>query len=171
MKYLLFILITFSLVGCTSDKVLFNVSTRNQLIGDDIELQTLQFYTEKQFQLHRELSNSDVSVKSGKIKQLNGKRVNILNFYSLTPCLLKADSTDTMNFAFEEGNDRTLKFYLNRKNGEYRLYYNPSNYEIKYGDEKFVLKAPYEVRLLISRSSLNLTKITKSTVKGIKIKN
>jgi uncharacterized protein YegP (UPF0339 family) len=170
MRKLILLLITISLFNCQSDKVLFTVAVRNQLIAKGIPLDTLQYYTEKQFQLQRELSNSEFKAVSGKIKQVSGKRINILNFYSLTPCILKADSTEKMYFGFEEESNRTLKFYLFRKTGEYRLSYLPNNQEIIYGDEKYTLKSTHEIRIMIKKNTLNSTKITKSTVKGLKIK-
>lgn len=170
MNKIIILLITILLTNCTSDKVLFTLSVRNQIIKDGIPLEKLQFYTEKQFELHRELSNSDITYKLGKIKQLNGKKINILNFPTQTPCMVKKDSTSTMYFDFEEGEKRYLKFFLFNRNGEYRLAYNSLNQELEYAGEIFKLKTPYEIRLLISKSSLNSVKLDKKTVKGIRVK-
>ena len=167
MKTIYIILIAIVLTSC-SDKVLFTLSVRNDLISKGVDLTKIQFYNDRLFTLERDLSNSKISITSGKVKQLNGKRINVIAFSQFTPGILISESNNRNEVAFESGEGRNLSFSLNTRDGTYQL--SAFNNEvIPYLGELYQITSKYDVKLMISKSSLNSIKYERTRAKGIKV--
>lgn len=85
---------------------------------NESELQKVQFYLSETIVLYRELGSSQSKIANGKIKLVNGKKVEEIVFPRETPgVVLFSPKSNRLAVSFEEGDDAYLMFGPKPKDG------------------------------------------------------
>lgn len=93
---------------------------KNNLRKYELNLSKVQFYNSKKIVLKRNLTYNETKVARGKIKYQNGQYFEEIIIPKNTPGVLEKDTLNMLDVAFEKGENRALKFVLN-KNDHYQL--------------------------------------------------
>ena len=84
----------------------------------ETELQSVQFYLSKDIILYRDLGINESMISEGKIKIVDGRKVEEIIFPKQTPgVLMFTPKQDRFAISFEEGEDSFLMFGPNKKAG------------------------------------------------------
>lgn len=84
----------------------------------EAELQSVQFYLSNDIVLYRDLGVNESKIKEGKIKIVDGRKVEEIIFPKETPgVLMFSPKQDRFAISFEEGEDSFLMFGPNKKAG------------------------------------------------------
>jgi len=84
----------------------------------DAELQSVQFYLSNDIVLYRDLGINDSKISDGKIKVVDGRKVEEIIFPRETPgVLMFSPKQDRFAISFEEGDESYLMFGPNKKAG------------------------------------------------------
>jgi hypothetical protein len=186
------ILLNFS---CSVQKTGFTVGLRKDLEEKSIDLKKLQFYVDRDVELRRELTSSDLKVSSGKVKFENGKYIHIILLKEKTPGICTNYYSDRVEVSFELGDGKTLTF--GEKNGNevasswYEIFANkwvfqdletnledvpgprPKSkywgYGIVWYDNKWFELYGQRAGLMINKSVVDKLKVDKQVMKGRRI--
>jgi len=104
-----FLLIT--LASCSPRYTYFteNLYEKQKWTADDVK--RIQFYTSRDIILTRSISDDDASIKEGKIRIINGKRVQQVIIKQRTPgVLVLMPKEDRFAISFEDDDDAYLMF-------------------------------------------------------------
>lgn len=84
----------------------------------EAELQSVQFYLSKDIVLYRDLGINESKISEGKIKIVDGRKVEEIVFPKETPgVLMFSPKANRFAISFEEGEDSFLMFGPNKKAG------------------------------------------------------
>lgn len=177
-KYIIYSLVVFTItLSSCARKTYFNTEVRNRVTANNIPLNKLQYYVDRDVELKRVLSSSETKVSSGAVVTENGKQVHIIKLKKGTPGVCTQIASDRISVAFEEGNNKNLVFAFPRggtaknayvlaplsidKNNFGTVNYNGTNY--------YVMPDGLRAKLKIKKSSDTKVKVKKSTMKGRKV--
>ncbi len=87
------------------------------------ELKQVQFYLSSDIVIERKLGNETSTIKNGKVRIVNGERIEEVIIKKGTPGILVSNTVDNrLGISFEDGDDRYLMFGPNKgKGGRYYL--------------------------------------------------
>lgn len=106
------------LASCSPTLSPFTDRLENDLRWTEKDMKGIQFYLSDPVVLYREVQKGDVSVREGKIKIRDGRRVEEIVIEAGTPGVyLFSPKKDRLAVAFEGGDDRYLIFGPNKKFG------------------------------------------------------
>jgi len=128
-SFFLFVLFT----SC-SKTIYFTQDMRNNLNKNYLNIDKIQFYNSRKIILRRNLSYADTKVARGKIKFENGQYVENIIIPKKTPGIAISEGHSYINVAFEDGDNRFLRFVLNGEN-EYQI--SASKWNQGYGKVKY----------------------------------
>lgn len=168
-------LLLFTLCSCSSHKVVFNDSVKNDMINNGLKLSQIQYYLNTQIKLMSEENRKQNDIQGGKITTKSLKVRSLIVFQEDTEGVFAREDKETgaIYVKFEEGGDeKEIKFGLhtNSKLSEYRLLIENTRGAIKYdGAEYKVYFNDENPSLLISKSEY--MKVTKKVryAKGVKL--
>lgn len=119
MKYLFFALISIGLISCSSSRLTpftSKIYQENDWSGD--ELSSIQFYLSDDIVLWREAGKSDASIDNGKIRMVDGRRIEEVIFKEGTPgTVLFSPKYGHFAIGFEENEENFLMFGPSKKVG------------------------------------------------------
>ncbi len=124
----------FVLFASCSKTIYFSQDMRNNLKKNYLSIDKIQFYNSRKIILRRNLSYADTKVARGKIKFENGQYVENIIIPKKTPGVAISEGRDYINVAFEDGDNRFLRFVLNGEN-EYQI--SASKWNQGYGKVKY----------------------------------
>ena len=107
------------LLGCIlafsscAPKLMFSEEERLKLVENGMDIRTVQFFNDKEIVLRRKMNSTDLSVRGGVIKTLDGSQVEEIRIMRYTPALVDSFSNGRLYVRFERGDDRQLIFYRN----------------------------------------------------------
>ncbi|PKP52214.1 MAG: hypothetical protein CVT92_10090 [Bacteroidetes bacterium HGW-Bacteroidetes-1] len=142
--------------ACASKKTLFfTQGIRENVESYNIDLKDIQFYTSRKIILERNLTYEETNVSSGKVRFENGQYIERIIIKKNTQGVCKEYNTESIDVAFEQGENRDLTFVHNAKD-QYqvsaiewekkfgRIDYDTTTYYISPGGEKAKLKIKKE---------------------------
>ncbi len=116
-KIILFVAIASVLASC-KNLVPYTDSMKTEHGWTTDQLKAIQFYVSDDIILHRELTNGSSEIVHGKIKMVDGRRVDEILIRAHTPGVLTSMPNDEkMLVSFEVGDDHYLSFGVNPKRG------------------------------------------------------
>jgi hypothetical protein len=145
------LLLSFILPGCSPKTIVFTQQIRQKIEHDSLNINEVQFYNSHPIVLQRNLSYEETKLASGAINFENGKYIEIIHIKKGTPGICENATHNSLDVAFEAGNNRNLKFVLNpQKNYQIsalewkdrfgKVTYDSLTYYLKPGSEKALLK-------------------------------
>ena len=153
------------LLSSCSKTIYFTRDMRQNLSKNYLSIDKIQFYNSKKIILRRNLSYADTKVARGKINFENGQYVEKIIIPKKTPGVAVGEGTNYINVAFEDGNNRFLKFVLNGDN-EYQV--SAGKWEQGYGKVKYDTlvyyiepKSSKAVLKVVKNDNFNLQKNTR----------
>lgn len=175
MRSVFFVLvITLLLTGCKSLAPFTNeLRVDNQWSKGD--LKNIQFYTSNKIVLNRQLKSNETEIVSGKIKMVDGKRVEQVIIKKGTPGVAVAfPDAERIAVSFEISDQYYLTFGVNPKRGK-RFYLLGKDWKGKIGkvtyDDRVFLTSPEssDVFLAIDLKRINKEDYKVRTAKGRKL--
>lgn len=120
---ILAVIAALALSSCgTLQRSYFTVDTRKRVEEKAIPVEKLQFYIDKDVELKRELASRAAKVNSGKVVFENGKYVNIILLRAGTQGVCTMALNNTLEIAFENGENKNLRFGVPEKAGSSAVY-------------------------------------------------
>jgi hypothetical protein len=117
-KLLLFLTLTAVLSSC-KNLVPYTDAMKKKYNWSDEQIKRIQFYVSHDIILHRELTRGSTEIVQGKIKTINGKKVEEILIRQGTPgVLVELPKQDKMLVSFEMGDDHYLSFGVNPNAGD-----------------------------------------------------
>ncbi len=112
-RILFFVLIVFALPSC-KNLVPYTNAMKQQHGWFDNQVQQIQFYVSHNIVLHRELSQGSTDIIHGKIKTINGRKVEEIIIPQGTPGVVTQIPRESkLLVSFEMGDDYYLSFGVN----------------------------------------------------------
>jgi hypothetical protein len=178
-KYSSFLLLMpFILVACSAPKTYFTSAIRSQVESSHQPLEKIQFYTDREIVLRRDLRTGETKVSSGKVRIKNGHYVNIITLKKNTPGVCTMVRNNAIGVSFETGENKFLTFGKTknaRPNDPYRILanewvedYGVVNYE---GEKYHIQPSGTEAGIMIKTHVLKKYKLAERKVKGRTVKD
>lgn len=151
-KYLsLLSIIVLLILGSCNSTIYFTQEMRNELNNNELDVGDVQFYTSRKLVLRRNLTYDETKIARGEIKFENGQYVEEIIIPKNTPGVAVNYNSRRIDVAFEQGDNRDLKFMINEDNlyqitalmwkGEYgKVSYDTLYYYLAPGGDKTFLK-------------------------------
>lgn len=165
-----------SLSACSPKMSVFTKSLYDENGWSDSDLSHIQFYLSDDVVLRRSLSKGETKISSGKIKMINGQRVEEIIFERGTPgVFIKRKKSNHFAVAFEDGDDtKYLVFGPNNSHaGDYSLLameWEGRRGIIKYDNKKWKTYNRGGVsKLLVDLKKINQVSVKKHKVGGRKV--
>ena len=100
-----------TLTSCSKQLTPLNQKMVNEMNWDDDDLKRIQFYLSDNIVLRREARSGDASIREGKIRIINGRKVEEIIFEKGTPgVFVFSPNSKNVAVAFENGDNRYLMF-------------------------------------------------------------
>ena len=181
MKYLsaIFLLNLFLLGSCSPKLTPFTQDLYDENGWTDGDLEKIQFYLSEDIILRRGVTKGYSSISSGKIKIVNGKKIEETKIRKGTPgVFLFRPKEDRFAISFETGDKKFLIFGPSQKNnGKYTLRAAEWDKEkrqgqVTYDDKKYYTpsKSAYAT-LMVDLKKVGNSSIKSRTAKGRTVKN
>lgn len=160
------------LTACGSSKTYFTAGIRSRVEANQQELEKIQFYTDRDIVLRRDLETGETKVTSGKVKMENGHSVNIITLPKNTPGVCTVVKSNIVGISFEPGDNHFLTFGKTKNaqaNDPYRILANDwvSDYGvINYDGKKYHIQSEGTNAALLIKTRL----LKKYTVQERKMK-
>jgi len=165
-----------SLTACSPKMSVFTKSLYEENGWSDNDLSHIQFYLSDDIVLRRSLSKGETQISSGKIKMVNGQRIEEIIFERGTPgVFIKRKNTNHFAVAFEDGNDtKYLVFGPNNSHaGDYSLLavkWKGKRGIVKYDGKKWKTHNNRGVsKLLVDLKKINKVSVKKHKASGRKV--
>lgn len=175
---LIIVFFLFTLTACSPKMSVFTKSLYEENGWSDNDLRHIQFYLSDDIILRRSLSKGETQISSGKIKMINGQRVEEIIFERGTPgVFIKRKKSNHFAVAFEDGPDtRYLVFGPNNSHaGDYSLLaieWKGRRGVVKYDNKKWKTYNRGGVsKLLVDLKKTNQISVQKRKVGGRKVNN
>lgn len=161
-KLLIFSVLTL-LLSCSSSKTLyFSHQLRENVAASDIDLQDIQFYNSQKIVIERQITSEETKVASGKIRFENGQFIERIIIKKNTPGICESFNESVVEVAFEQGDNRALKFVRNARD-KYQI--SALEWEGKFGrisyDTTFFFIVPGSEKALLKVKKEDITKFNK----------
>jgi hypothetical protein len=178
MKSLVLALFTLLFLGSCSMRLSPYTYQLHQEAGmDERTLQQVQFYVSKDIILQRDLGDSETTISGGRIKMINGRRVEEVVVLAGTPgVLITMPGDDRLAISFEAtSNDYLLFGADDREGGAYALMAKDWTHrvgQIQYGG-KIYRTTPESAGaiLLVDVRKINQVDLTRRTASGRRVGN
>jgi hypothetical protein len=174
-RILLFGLIVMSLASC-KHLVPYTDAIKTQHNWNDEQVKKIQFYVSHDIILHRELAEGSTDIVKGKIKTINGKKVDEIIIRQGTPGVLtEIPKQNKMLVSFEVSDDYYLSFGVNPNVGDkYVLLasnWNKSSGTIHYAGQEYTTDPDSKYAfLLVDTRKIQKMDIKQRVAKGRKVK-
>lgn len=164
-KLLLFLALPFVFASC-KNLVPYTDSLKQQYNWNNDEVKRLQFYVSHDIVLHHELREGSTDIVNGKIKTINGKKVDEIIIRAGTPGVLtEIPKQNKMLVSFEIDDNHNLSFGVNPNNGnKYVLLasdWNKGVGNVHYAGQEYYAAADSKYAYLL----VDLRKVHKEEVK------
>lgn len=163
------------LLASCSNKIFFTNEMRVKLDEYDLEINKVQFYTSRKIIFRRVMPYDSANIARGEIRFENGKLIESIIIKKNTPGTCEFVNDGILNMAFEQGNNKYLKFKPNKSGNYYELFVTQDlrNYgEIVYDTIKYIVQPGSErSRLLVKKNEDYLLRVQQRIIKGRKVNN
>ncbi len=173
---LLFLSLTLlGLAACSPKLSPFTQDLYEELALGEEELRRIQFYLSRDLTLVRELRKGEAQVSGGKIKVVEGRRVEVVRIPRGTPGVyVFSPKSNRFAISFEEGDDRYLMFGPNPKAGG-RFVLLASEWKrrrgwVTYGGKRYEVEGEEAwAHLLVDLKKIRKVAVQARTVKGRRV--
>jgi len=139
------------------------------------DLKRIQFYTSDPIVLQRKITEGGTEISSGKIKMVNGEKVEEIIIRAATPGILVREANGKFIISFENGDDYSINFGSNpNMNGHYSIAFaslknniGKINYN---GKEYYTAPESVEAILMVDLRKIDKSELNQHIAKGRKIK-
>ena len=171
MKKVNILILLFFLVGCSSTTN-FTQGLRKEIEEVGVSLKNIQYYTDNEIVLYRELESGNTSVTSGKVKIEKGKYIHYIVIPDNTPGVCMYYDEESLRILFEAGSENYLKYESpeNLKD-KYRLRANIGLKSIIYDGKVYTIKSGNYSGLVVKNSILNKIDVEKKRLKGVRLES
>jgi len=159
------------LLNSCAPRSYFTYNLKQKLQSNDISISKIQFYVDQGLELKREMSKTEASVNSGKLKIEGGKTINIIILKKNTPGACTKVDGDTLFISFENGQNKELKFVT--LNGSvkdpYALFSLPGDEKhrsIIYDNNLFFINPNITPKLMIKKQYIEKLYLEKRNMAG-----
>ncbi len=166
----------FLMVACGSPKTYFTSSIRAQVENSHQPLEQIQFYSDRDIVLRRDLQTGETKVTSGKVKIEHGHYVNIITLKKNTPGVCTVVKNNVVGISFESGENKFLNFgktKFAKPDDPYRILanewindYGLITYE---GKQYHIQSSGTEASIMIKTKLLKKSKTEEREMKGRKV--
>ncbi len=179
-NYALLILIglmtSLGLSSCSNNMSVFSKTLYEENNWSDSELSNIQFYLSEDIILRRSLEKGETVISSGKIKIINGQKVEEIIFERGTPgVFIKRKKDNHFAVSFEDGDKHLVFGPNNSSDGKYALLaikWKGRKGIITYDDKKWkTYNNGHVAKLLIDLKKINQVSVKKRKVGGRKVGN
>lgn len=173
-KWSLLLVVSLVLAGC-KNLVPYTDALRSKYNIQQSDLRRIQFYPSEDIILQRKISDGATNIVSGKIKSINGEKVEEIIIRSGTPGILVQDANGKLSISFESNDNYYINFgsntYMNKKytiafsdlnNKVGRIVYNGTTY--------FTAPESVNAILMVDMRKINKFELNQRIAKGRKIK-
>lgn len=134
-RYSLFVLFGLSLFSCSKSYTVFTQKMYDEFDWTEDELRAIQFYLTDDIVLRRGLSGSESKISEGKIRTIDGRKMEEVVFKKGTPgVLLFTPKTNRFAISFEEGEDKFLIFGPSKRSASGKYLLRGKSWGKKYGE-------------------------------------
>lgn len=169
--------------SCSTNRMLFTVSTKKQIEESGVDVTQVQFYNSEEIVLARQISKEEVKVAEGKVRIENGKNIEEIIIPANTPGVCELNNEKTLKVSFDTGDGKALPFLVERRGdmvveGSYfkigakewtRSMRGRKVGKVDYEGKMFNLVRGAEARLMIDKSVLNKVDRKTKVAKGRKL--
>jgi len=106
----LFFSVSLVLVACGSSRTYFTSNIRSRVESNQVPLEKIQFYADRDIVLRRDLETGETRVNAGVVKIENGHSVNIVTLPKNTPGICTVVKNNVVGISFEPGENHYLNF-------------------------------------------------------------
>ena len=174
-KIILFVAVA-SLLSSCKNLVPYTDAMKTRHNWTDEQVKAIQFYVSHDVVLRRELANGTTDIVAGKIKMVDGRKVDEIFIKAGTPGVVsEIPSSSKMKVSFEMGDEHSLSFGVNPsigekfvllgsewRNGMAKVHYAGNEYYTD-PDSKFAY-------LMVDLRKVDKRSVTEHVAKGRKIK-
>lgn len=164
------------LASCSSSKTYFTAAIRKRVEANNLPLQKIQFYADRDIVLRRDMESGETKITSGKLTMENGHYVNIITLKKNTPGVCTVVDNNVLSISFEAGDNKYLNFGKTkqaRPEDPYRILandwvrdYGVVTYE---GKKYYIQPAGTEASIMIKTSVLRKSTVNSREMKGRKV--
>ena len=165
----------FYLTSCSPTLHPFTDDVYDEFGQSKEKLSKIQFYLSKDIVLYRDYGNKKSEVIDGKIKIIDGRKIEEVIFKKGTPgVFVFTPKKDRIAISFEEGDGKYLMFGPNDKvGGRFVLLakeWNKRRGKVSYANKTWLTNdASAYANLMVDLDKARRTKVSKKTVKGRRI--
>lgn len=176
MRKLFFFLVLAILLSSCKNLVPYTDAMKKKYNWNDEQVKRIQFYVSHDIVLHRELSQGSTEIVQGKIKTINGKKVEEILIREGTPGVLTdIPKQNKMLVSFEVSDDHYLSFGVNpNANEKYVLLasdWNNGMGKVHYSDKVYYTDPDSKYAfLLVDLRKIQKMDITQRVAKGRKVR-
>ena len=175
MRIILWGLLVLIAASCSPTLSPYTENMQEKLNWSESEMKQIQFYLSEDVLLYREVEMGDATVRDGKIKIRNGRKVEEIFFEKGTPGVyLFSPKRNHVAISFEGGEDRYLVFGPNPKlRGRYVLLakdWNQRNGKVRYDGKVYLTSTLSSVAgLEVDLDRADRTSVKSRTAKGRRV--
>jgi hypothetical protein len=175
MRKFIFLLALTALLSSCKNLVPYTDAMKNKYNWSNEQIKRIQFYVSHDIILHRELSEGSTEIVQGKIKTINGKKVEEILIRAATPgVLVEIPKQEKMLVSFEMGDDHYLSFGVNPNVGDkYVLLatdWNNGMGKIHYSDKEYYTSPDSKYAfLLVDLRRIQKMDVSQHVAKGRKV--
>ena len=165
-------IIVVMLLSSCSNLILFTKSTRDNLNKNKQDVSEVQFYNSNKIVLRRNLTKDETQVAKGIIVLENGKYFEEIIIPKQTRGVVTKKGAEYLKIAFEEGENRDLRFDMN-ENQEYQI--SADKWKNNYGSVKydttvyFIVPGSSRTLLMVHKEYISNYEKRRRVVKGRKV--
>ena len=175
MKNLMLFLCFATLLSSCKNLVPYTDAIRQRHSWGEQELKQIQFYTSDPIVLQRKITEGGTEIISGKIKMVNGEKVEEIIIKEKTPGLLVREASGKFSISFEKSDDYFISFGQNpNMQGRYSIAFSGLKNKvgrINYnGKEYYTAPESVEAILLVDLRKIDKSEVNQRVASGRKIK-
>ena len=176
MRNLILLLALPLLFSSCKNLIPYTDSLKQQYNWTNDEIKRLQFYVSHDIVLHHELKEGSTDIVNGKIKTVNGKKVDEIIIRSGTPgVLIEIPKQNKMLVSFEIDDNHNLSFGVNPNNGnKYVLLasgWDRGVGNVHYAGQEYLAAADSKYAfLLVDKRKLHKEEVKQRVASGRKVK-
>jgi hypothetical protein len=173
-KVILFIGIAAGLASCKNLVPYTDAMRQNHSWTDD-QVKAIQFYVSHDIILRRELTKGSTEIVQGKIKMVDGRKVDEILIKAGTPGIVASiPKENKLKISFEMGDDKVLSFGVNPNQSErYVLLaseWRNGQGKVHYGTDEYYTDPDAKIAfLMVDLHKIDNTTMTQHVAKGRKV--
>lgn len=155
-----------------SPRLLFTEQNREHLDAQGLDIERVQFYTDKEIVMRRKMESKETKVSNGEIRQIDGERTQEIRIPRGTPGIVDQVEAEKIWLAFEDCKGCELRFYKNSFD-TYQVDADDwieKRGQIKYNGKTFYMIPPHnDALLMVKKREIYKPNKNSRVAKGVRI--